>query len=140
MSKSEYGYLKNVYWLYDWCRRIYAELDETVSYEYTDDTLSHCYHQGRHLLRILLRYQSYGQPQAGSATAGDEVMPSRPNGRFATVEKCSLCDYAAYDYTAAKAVIADYYGVVDGKPHTITVSDLSEAGVRTSYPLRQQCG
>ena len=32
--------------------------------------------------------------------------------RFATVEKCSLCDYARYDYTAAKAVIADYYGVV----------------------------
>lgn len=61
-----------------------------------------------------------------------EVLPQPANGRFATVEKCSLCDYARYDYTAAKAVIADYYGVVDGKPHTIAVSDLSEAGVRTA--------
>ena len=25
-----------------------------------------------------------------------------------------------------------YYGIVDGQPHTITVSDFSEAGVRTS--------
>ena len=48
------------------------------------------------------------------------------------VEKCSLCDYARYDYTAAKAVIADYYGIADGKSHTITVSDLSEAGVHTA--------
>ena len=40
-----------------------------------------------------------------------EVLPQPANGRFATVEKCSLCDYARYDYTAAKAVIADYGGI-----------------------------
>ena len=61
-----------------------------------------------------------------------EVLPQPANGRFATVEKCSLCDYTRYDYTAAKAVVASYYGVVDGQPHTISVTDLSEAGVRTS--------
>ena len=38
MSKSEYGYLKNVYWLYDCAAAFTQELDETVSYEYTDDT------------------------------------------------------------------------------------------------------
>ena len=37
-----------------------------------------------------------------------EILPQPANGRFAMVEKCSLCDYARYDYTAAKAVIADY--------------------------------
>ena len=38
MSKSEYGYLKNVYWLYDCAAEFTQKLDETVSYEYTDDT------------------------------------------------------------------------------------------------------
>ena len=132
MSKSEYGYLKNVYWLYDCAAAFTQELDETVSYEYTDDTYhtvttkggtycAFCYGTNHTVNRKLERHSMV-----------TEVLPQPANGRFATVEKCSLCDYARYDYTAAKAVIADYYGVVDGKPHTITVSDLSEAGVRTS--------
>ena len=132
MSKSEYGYLKNVYWLYDCAAAFTQELDETVSYEYTDDTYhtvttkggtycAFCYGTNHTVSRKLERHSMV-----------TEVLPQPANGRFATVEKCSLCDYARYDYTAAKAVIADYYGVVDGKPHTITVSDLSEAGVRTS--------
>ena len=132
MSKSEYGYLKNVYWLYDCAAAFTQELDETVSYEYTDDTYhtvttkggtycAFCYGTNHMVSRKLERHSMV-----------TEVLPQPANGRFATVEKCSLCDYARYDYTAAKAVIADYYGVVDGKPHTITVSDLSEAGVRTS--------
>ena len=33
MSKSEYGYLKNVYWLYDCAAAFTQELDETVSYQ-----------------------------------------------------------------------------------------------------------
>ena len=132
MSKSEYGYLKNVYWLYDCAAAFTQELDETVSYEYTDDTYhtvttkggtycAFCYGTNHTVNRKLERHSMV-----------TEVLPQPANGRFATVEKCSLCDYARYDYTAAKAVIAGYYGVVDGKPHTITVSDLSEAGVRTS--------
>ena len=61
-----------------------------------------------------------------------ETLPQPAHGRFATVEKCGLCDYTRYDYTAAKAVVASYYGVVDGQPHTISVTDLSESGVRTA--------
>ena len=140
MSKSEYGYLKNVYWLYDCAAAFTQELDETVSYEYTDDTYhtvttkggtycAFCYGTNHTVSRKLERHSMV-----------TEVLPQPANGRFATVEKCSLCDYARYDYTAAKAVIADYYGVVDGKPHTITVSDLSEAGVRTSIRYEDNRG
>lgn len=132
MSKSEYGYLKNVYWLYDCAAAFTQELDETVSYEYTDDTYhtvttkggtycAFCYGTNHTVSRKLERHDMV-----------TEVLPQPANGRFATVEKCSLCDYARYDYTAAKAVVASYYGVVDGQPHTISVTDLSEAGVRTS--------
>ena len=132
MSKSEYGYLKNVYWLYDCAAAFTQELDETVSYEYTDDTYhtvttkggtycAFCYGTNHTVSRKLERHSMV-----------TEVLPQPANGRFATVEKCSLCDYTRYDYTAAKAVVASYYGVVDGQPHTISVTDLSEAGVRTS--------
>lgn len=130
--KSDYGYLKNVYWLFDCAAEFTQKLEETVTYEYTDDTYhtvttkggtycAFCYGTN-HTVNLTLERHSMET----------EVLPQPANGRFATVEKCSLCDYASYDYTAAKAVIADYYGVVDGQPHTITVSDLSEAGVRTS--------
>lgn len=130
--KSDYGYLKNVYWLFDCAAEFTQKLEETVTHEYTDDTYhtvttkggtycAFCYGTNHTVNRTLERH-----------SMETEVLPQPANGRFATVEKCSLCDYASYDYTAAKAVIADYYGVVDGQPHTITVSDLSEAGVRTS--------
>ena len=38
MATTDYGYLKNVYWLYDCAAEFTQKLDETVSYEYTDDT------------------------------------------------------------------------------------------------------
>ena len=60
-----------------------------------------------------------------------EILPQISNGRFAIVEHCTLCDYTKTSYVAAKSVVAGYYGVVDGQPHTLTVSDLSESGVRT---------
>lgn len=113
MSKSEYGYLKNVYWLYDCAAAFTQELDETVSYEYTDDTYhtvttkggtycAFCYGTNHTVSRKLERHSMVA-----------EVLPQPANGRFATVEKCSLCDYARYDYTAAKAVIADYQAISD---------------------------
>ena len=66
MSKSEYGYLKNVYWLYDCAAAFTQELDETVSYEYTDDTYhtvttkggtycAFCYGTNHMLQRVLKR-------------------------------------------------------------------------------------
>ena len=108
MSKSEYGYLKNVYWLYDCAAAFTQELDETVSYEYTDDTYhtvttkggtycAFCYGTNHTVSRKLERHSMV-----------TEVLPQPANGRFATVEKCSLCDYTRYDYTAAKAVVASY--------------------------------
>ena len=130
--KSDYGYLKNVYWLFDCAAEFTQKLEETVTYEYTDDTYHTVTTKGGTYCAFC-----YGTNHTVNSTLErhsmeTEVLPQPANGRFATVEKCSLCDYASYDYTAAKAVIADYYGVVDGQPHTITVSDLSEAGVRTS--------
>ena len=127
-----YGFGRNVYNLYDCAPEFMEELDKTVSYEYTDDTYHTVTTKGGSYCCFCYGtiYENSSKLERHSMVT--EVLPQPANGRFATVEKCSLCDYARYDYTAAKAVIADYYGVVDGKPHTITVSDLSEAGVRTA--------
>ena len=127
-----YGFGRNVYNLYDCAPEFMEELDKTVSYEYTDDTYHTVTTKGGSYCCFCYGTIYENSSKLERHDMVTEVLPQPANGRFATVEKCSLCDYARYDYTAAKAVIADYYGVVDGKPHTITVSDLSEAGVRTS--------
>lgn len=57
------------------------------------------------------------------------IRPELAHQRFVEMDACTDCGYAKTSYTAAKTVVADYYGVADGAPHTVTVSDLSEAGV-----------
>lgn len=127
-----YGFNNNVYNLYDCAAEFMEDLDETVTYEYTDsryhtktttggEYCCFCYGTRHEKASVLERHD-----------LEVDILPQPANGRFAEVEHCTLCEYSRYDYTAAKAVIADYYGVVDGQPHTITVTDLSEAGVRTS--------
>lgn len=132
MGKSTYGYGRNVYWLYDCAAEFMEDLDETVTYEYADSKYhTVTTHSGEYCCFC------YGTHHKESSELErhdleTEILPQPANGRYAIVEHCTLCDYTAYEYVTAKAVIADYYGVVDGQPHTITVTDLSEAGVRTS--------
>ncbi len=54
------------------------------------------------------------------------------NQRFHITADCNDCGYKKNEYAAAKSVVQSYYGKVDGKAHTVTVSDLSENGVHTS--------
>ena len=60
------------------------------------------------------------------------IRPELAHDRFVIMDSCKDCEYGKTQYVLAKSVVANYEGVVDGQPHTITVSDLSEAGVRTS--------
>lgn len=130
-GKDAYDYGKNIYILYDCAAEFMEDLDETVTYEYTDDT----YHTKTVTGGTYCCF-CYGTHYAENSTLERHTMESaiRPeiaNGRFVEMESCTLCDYAVTSYTGAKAVIANYYGTVDGQPHTVTVSDLSESGVTT---------
>ena len=127
-----YGFNRNVYNLYDCASEFMEKLDDTVTYEYTDDTYHTVTTKGGSYCVFCYGTNHTESSKLERHKMVTEVLPQPAHGRFATAEKCSLCDYASYDYTAAKAVIADYYGIADGKPHTITVSDLSEAGVRAT--------
>ena len=129
---APYAWDKNIYVLHDCAAKFYLDLPETVTHEYVDSKYHRtvtkggtyccfCYGTNYEKSSVLERHDM-----------AVETLPQPAHGRFAAVEKCRLCDYTRYDYTAAKAVVASYYGVVDGQPHTISVTDLSEAGVRTS--------
>lgn len=129
---APYAWDKNIYVLHDCAAKFYLDLPETVTHEYVDSKYHRtvtkggtyccfCYGTNYEKSSVLERHDME-----------TETLPQPAHGRFAAVEKCHLCDYTRYDYTAAKAVVASYYGVVDGQPHTISVTDLSEAGVRTA--------
>lgn len=126
-----YGFNKNVYTLYDCAAEFTEELEEKTTYEYADDS----YHRKNTLSGTYCCFcfgtnkEESSKLERHSLETG--VLPQPANGRFATLRSCSLCDYIEYDYTAAKSVVADYYGVVDGQPHTLSVTDLSEGGVST---------
>ena len=129
---APYAWDKNIYVLHDCAAKFYLDLPETVTHEYVDSKYHRtvtkggtyccfCYGTNYEKSSVLERHDM-----------AVETLPQPAHGRFAAVEKCRLCDYTRYDYTAAKAVVASYYGVVDGQPHTISVTDLSESGVRTA--------
>ena len=129
---APYAWDKNIYVLHDCAAKFYLDLPETVTHECVDSKYHRtvtkggtyccfCYGTNYEKSSVLERHDME-----------TETLPQPAHGRFAAVEKCRLCDYTCYDYTAAKAVVASYYGVADGQPHTISVTDLSEAGVRTA--------
>ena len=132
MAKTDYGYQKNVYWLYDCANNFFEDLPDTETIEQVDSE----YH------RVITTSGSYcgfcyGTYKETSSTLErhhmeSSIRPELAHDRFVEMDACADCGYAETAYTAAKAVIADYFGVVDGQPHTVTVSDLSEAGVTTA--------
>lgn len=133
MDKAvEYCYDKNVYWLYDCDANFMQDLDEEITYEYADKQYHKVTVKGGQYCAFCYGTNHNINSRLERHNPEQEVLPQLANQRFAIVEHCRDCDYIKYDYVAAKVVVASYYGVVDGQPHTITVSDLSEAGVRAS--------
>ena len=132
MGKTDYCYQNNVYWLYDCANNFFEDLPDTETIEQVDST----YH------RVITTSGSYcgfcyGTYKETSSTLEKHHMetairPELAHDRFVAMSTCADCGYTETAYTAAKSVVADYFGVVDGQPHTVTVSDLSEAGVTTA--------
>ena len=131
MSINDYSFSKNVYWLYDCAAEFMEDLPETVSYEYTDSKYHTKTTRGGTYCCFCYGTHHTEKSVLECHDLKTSVLPQPANGRFAIVERCSSCEYTRYAYVAAKSVVADYYGEADGKPHTISVTDLSEVGVRT---------
>ena len=140
MGKTDYCYQNNVYWLYDCASNFFEELPETKTIEQSDSS----YH------RVTITSGEYcgfcyGTYKETSSTLEkhhmeSSIRPELAHDRFVEMSTCADCGYAETAYTAAKSVVADYFGVVDGQPHTVTVSDLSEAGVTTAIRYGHTAG
>ena len=125
IGSSDYSFGKNVYWLYDCAAEFTEQLDDVVTYAYADAA----YHTKSVDGGTYCGTRHTHEETLERHTLHTDVLPQIDKQRFAIVTHCEKCDYADYEFVAAKAVIADYYGVVDGQAHTITVTDLSESGV-----------
>ena len=127
-----YAFQNNVYYLHDCAAEFMETLDDIVTYTCTDST----YHTKTTVGGSYCCF-CYGTYKETSSTLErhrleNSIRPELAHDRFVEMATCVDCGYAETAYTAAKAVIADYFGVVDGQPHTVTVSDLSDAGVTTA--------
>ena len=132
MGATNYSCDKNVYWLYDCAANFFEELPETQIIEQVDSG----YHRVTTTSGSYCGF-CYGTFKEENSTLerhniDSAIRPELAHDRFVEMDTCGDCGYADAAYTAAKAVIADYFGVVDGQPHTVTVSDLSDAGVTTA--------
>ena len=138
MGATSYACDKNVYWLYDCAANFFEKLPETQTIEQVDGT----YHRVTTTSGEYCGF-CYGTFKEENSTLvrhnmESAIRPELAHDRFVEMDTCADCGYAETAYTAAKSVVADYFGVADGQPHTVTVSDLSEAGVTTAIRYGQE--
>lgn len=131
MGIDDYCFGKNVYWLYDCAAEFTEELPEQVKFEYVDSTYHNKITSSGTYCCFCFGTNKSSASKLERHNMQTEILPQISNNRFAIVKHCVDCEYTKTEYVAAKSVVADYYGVVDGQPHTLTISDLSEAGVST---------
>ena len=129
---SAYSYNKNIYALNDCAAEFFQNIPETVSYEYTDTR----YHTktikgGQYCIFCFGTYPALTS-KLERHNLETTTLTQLANQRFVEVERCVDCGYTHTGYAAAKSVVTSYYGTADGRPHTVTVSDLSDAGVSTA--------
>ena len=134
-----YSFNKNVYILYSCDHNFFYDFDNTT-YEPYNDT----YHTS------ILKKGQYCQFCKGTRAQASEsrehhnfnetIDAQLGNSRFYVTESCDDCGYETTEYLTAKSVVSSYYGVEDGMAHTVTVSDLSDAGVHTSIRYGTKAG
>lgn len=128
---TDYDFNNNVYALNSCDHNFFLDFDATTHEQYDED-----YH-----LTTLKKgeYCKFCKGTFARAARGlenhdfsESVDAQLGNNRFYISETCSDCGYTTSEYVTAKSVVASYYGVEDGEAHTLTVSDLSDRGVKTS--------
>ena len=132
MGATNYSCDKNVYWLYDCAADFFETLPETQAIEQVDSSYHRVTTTSGEYCGFCFGTFKEENSSLVRHNMDSAIRPELAHDRFVEVDTCEDCGYSKTAYTAAKAVIADYFGVVDGQPHTVTVSDLSDAGVTTA--------
>ena len=136
---NDYNFNRNVYSLNPCDNNFFLDFDNTTYTPYNSS-----YHT---TLLKAGRYCQFCKGTKAKATSQREyhdftetIDAQVGNNRFFISEKCDDCDYETSEYITAKSVISSYYGTVDKKAHTVTVSDLSDSGVHTSIRYGTSAG
>jgi len=128
---TNYGFNNNVYALNPCDNNFFLQFDNTTHEKYDEE-----YH-----LTTLKRGEyckfckgTYARAAIGLAehNFSEQVDGQVANNRFYIAETCEDCGFETSEYVTAKSVVSSYYGIEDGEAHTLTVSDLSDSGVKTS--------
>ena len=128
---ASYGFNNNVYGLNSCDHNFFLDFDNTTHEHYDEDYHITTLKRGEYckfckgtFARASIGLQSHNFTESVDAQSG--------NNRFYIKETCDDCGYETSEYVTAKAVVSSYYGTEDGEAHTLTVSDLSDSGVKTS--------
>ena len=132
MGATNYSCDKNIYWLYDCAANFFEELPITESIEQVDSSYHRVTTTSGEYCGFCFGTFKETSSELVRHNMESAIRPELAHDRFVEMDTCAACGYSETAYTAAKSVVADYFGVVDGQPHTVTVSDLSDAGVTTA--------
>ena len=132
MGATNYSCDKNIYWLYDCAANFFEELPITESIEQVDSSYHRVTTTSGEYCGFCFGTFEETSSELVRHNMESAIRPELAHDRFVEMDTCAACGYSETAYTAAKSVVADYFGVVDGQPHTVTVSDLSDAGVTTA--------
>ena len=140
LKEDAYSCDKNIYWLYDCAANFFEELPITESIEQVDSSYHRVTTTSGEYCGFCFGTFKETSSELERHHMNSAIRPELAHDRFVEMDTCADCGYSETAYTAAKAVIADYFGVVDGQPHTVTVSDLSDAGVTTAIRYGNEAG
>ena len=138
MGATNYSCDKNIYWLYDCAANFFEELPITESIEQVDSSYHRVTTTSGEYCGFCFGTFKETSSELVRHNMESAIRPELAHDRFVEMDTCAACGYSETAYTAAKSVVADYFGVVDGQPHTVTVSDLSDAGVTTAIRYRNE--
>ena len=138
-GRDAYGFSRNVYGLNSCDHNFFLDFDNTTYTPYSESYHTTVLKAGRYC-QFCKGTKARASEKRETHDFSETVDGQIGNNRFFISETCGDCGYSTSEYVTAKSVVSSYYGNVDNKSHTVTVSDLSDSGVHTSIRYGTSAG
>ena len=138
-GRDAYGFSRNVYGLNSCDHNFFLDFDNTTYTPYSESYHTTVLKAGRYC-QFCKGTKAKASEKREQHDFSETVDGQIGNNRFFISETCGDCGYSTSEYVTAKSVVSSYYGNVDNKSHTVTVSDLSDSGVHTSIRYGTSAG
>ena len=138
-GEDAYNFNRNVYGLNSCDHNFFLDFDNTTYEPYSATKHTTTLKRGKYC-QFCKGTQARASEKQENHNFVETIDGQLGNNRFYVSEHCDDCGYETSKYITAKSVVSSYYGNVDGKAHTLTVSDLSDSGVHTSIRYGTSAG